>query len=229
MSRGIPQKPAVHGGSIIRKWEEGVVERVRVLHGTHTNVTSSVTVINRWAGELDEYYPGRSVIGTNQSIRAKHNVHALLQIRLTGGRRVQMRVSGNAPVWEEDRVNILFLDGEAVGLHHTEADSVIQIATPHDLVPVTPEETMPIQWLVSLMMGLPLLLIVAIGAIVCASRLHGLLGLVALIVAAITDASVLILILLAFGGWISAVFGAKLRRSRVRKQLDKAMAERPRT
>jgi hypothetical protein len=211
-----------------RKWEEGVVERVRVLHGTHTDVSSSVTVINRWAGELDEYYPGRSVIGTNHSVRERHNADALLQIRLTGSRRVQMRVSGNAPVWEEDRVNVLFLDGEAVGLHHREVDSVIQVAAPHDLVPVTPEETMPLQWLLSLLMGVPLLLIVAIGVIVFASRLHGLLGVVASILAIVTDTILLTLVVLAFRGWVSAVFGAKLRRSRVREQLDKAMADRPR-
>jgi hypothetical protein len=204
-------------------WKHGVVERVRVLPGTRADVTSSVTVINRWAGELDEYYPGRSVINTNESARHEHDAESLLLFRFTDNMRSQIRLSGTVPIWEGDHVQMLFFGDEPVHVYHTENGAWIQIASPEDLVPIEPVETMPVRFLFLFICGLPVLAIIAILGLVFAFRAQNILSLIGLSVAGMCP----VLSLAGFLGWVDAVFGSKKRRARIREQLRRALAERP--
>jgi hypothetical protein len=204
-------------------WKHGVVERVRVLPGTRTDVTSSVTVINRWAGELDEYYPGRSVINTNESARHEHNAESLLLFRFTDNMRSQIRLSGTVPIWEGDHVQMLFFGDEPVHVYHTENGTWIQVARPEDLVPIDTVETMPVRFLFLFICGLPVLVIIAIFGLVFAFRAHNILSLIGLALAGACP----VLSLAGFLGWVDAVFGSKKRRARVREQLRRVLAQRP--
>jgi hypothetical protein len=203
-------------------WKHGVVERVRVLPGTRADVTSSVTVINRWAGELDEYYPGRSVINTNESARHEHDAESLLLLRFTDNMRSQIRLSGTVPIWEGDHVQMLFFGDEPVHVYHTENGTWIQVARPEDLVPIDPVETLPVRSLFLFICGLPVFAIIAILGLLFAFRAHNILSLIGLAVALLC----VVLSVAGFLGWVDAVFGSKTRRALVRKQFRRALAER---
>jgi hypothetical protein len=108
-------------------------------------------------------------------------------------------------------------------VYHTENGAWIQIASPEDLVPIEPVETMPVRFLFLFICGLPVLAIIAILGLVFAFRAHNILSLIGLAVALLC----VVLSVAGFLGWVDAVFGSKKRRARIREQLRRLLAQRP--